>query len=181
MTCKRRHFGEGSSNSLPIYTLHRRDGQTFRGHPNYRGKGPWRDWVWVKYEGYPPTASHIWCFVVLKNMPTGRESLEHGGIVLKDGTYAVVETATLEDSADTNTAFKSDLLTPIYKEGVQIFDDGTVGHRTFYLADTEAFLEPCCVIPDIGGPCNKYFAMEGRNYWAKFFAKWVCDLSLIHI
>lgn len=168
-------FGEGSSNSLPIYTLHRRDGQIFRGHPNYRGKGPWRDWVWVKYEGYPPTASHIWCFVVLKNMPTGRESLEHGGIVLKDGTYAVVETATLEDSADTNTAFKSDLLTPIYKEGVQIFDDGTVGHRTFYLADTEAFLEPCCVIPDIGGPCNKYFAMEGRNYWAKCFAKWVCD------
>ena len=31
------------------------------------------------------------------------------------------------------------------------------------------------MIPDIGGPCNKYFAMEGRNYWAKCFAKWVCD------
>ena len=34
---------------LPIFTCHRRKGQTFRGHPNYRGKGPWRDWVWVNW------------------------------------------------------------------------------------------------------------------------------------
>ena len=38
----------GITDSLPIYTCHRRDGQMFRGHPNYRGKGPWRDWAWVR-------------------------------------------------------------------------------------------------------------------------------------
>ena len=31
------------------------------------------------------------------------------------------------------------------------------------------------MIPGIGGPCNKYFAMEGRNYWPKCFANWVRD------
>ena len=31
--------------SLPIYTVHQCQGQTFRSHPNYRGKGPWKDWV----------------------------------------------------------------------------------------------------------------------------------------
>ena len=31
--------------SMPIYTCHRRNGQTFCGHPHYRGKGPWKDWV----------------------------------------------------------------------------------------------------------------------------------------
>jgi hypothetical protein len=33
--------------NLPIYTSHHRTGMVFRGHPNYHGKGPWRDWVWI--------------------------------------------------------------------------------------------------------------------------------------
>ena len=32
---------------LEICTLHQRGDQVFRAHPNYRGKGPWRDWAWV--------------------------------------------------------------------------------------------------------------------------------------
>ena len=34
---------------LPIFTYHRRGEHIVRGHPNYRGKGPWRDWVWVDW------------------------------------------------------------------------------------------------------------------------------------
>ena len=169
-------LGEDHKDSLPFWTCHRRNGQIFRGHPNYRGKGPWRDWVWVDYgKGCGPTACHIWCFVVLENMPIGRDTLQHGGIALKNGTCAIVETAVLEPKNDSNTGFDSDILTPIYKGELEIKEDGTVGQRTFYLADTEAIMEPCCAIPDIGGPCNKYFIVQGRNYWSEKFLNWVKD------
>ena len=39
-----------ATESMEIYTCHWRNGQTFRGH--YRGKGPWKDWVWVDWVGY---------------------------------------------------------------------------------------------------------------------------------
>ena len=42
---------------LEIFTEHTRDGTIFRGHPNYRGSGPWRDWVlvdWGEASGHQP-------------------------------------------------------------------------------------------------------------------------------
>ena len=33
------------SYTLDIFTEHSRDGVMFRGHPNHRGTGPWKDWV----------------------------------------------------------------------------------------------------------------------------------------
>jgi hypothetical protein len=160
------------TDSLAICTLHRRKGHKFRGHPNFRGKGPWRDWVWIDWgAGYGRLPSHIWCFVELKQMPTGRQKLEHGGIVLKDGVFAVVEATTLDCEEE---IVKSDLLTPYLKE-VEVDEDGTVQNRTFYLADTEAFLEPCCVIPDLGGPSNRCFVVKPRDQWAGEFIRWVQD------
>ena len=34
---------------LEILTRHRRNGTTFRGHPNFRGQGPWKDWAVVDW------------------------------------------------------------------------------------------------------------------------------------
>ena len=34
-------------------------------------------------------------------------------------------------------------------------------------------MDPCCVIPDIGGPANRYFVVQPRNSWAGLFVKWV--------
>ncbi len=159
--------------SLPINTCHKRDDQIFRGHPNYWGKGPWKDWVWVNWgggEGKLPC--HIWCFVTLQDLPLRGGHLEHGGVQLKDGVYAVVECATLEtDEAEIG---RSDLMMPIDKE-VDFDDDGFVSKRTFYLADVEAFYGPCCVIPDIGGPKNRYFVVKPRSEWAGDFTKWLMD------
>lgn len=156
---------------LQICTCHKRDGQTFRGHPNYLGKGPWRDWVMVNWgPAYGKLPAHIWCFVVLPSgLPEGRNKLSHGGIDLKKGVFAVVETATKDTSDDT----KSDLFTPYLKD-VEI-TNGIVGERHFFLADTEAFDSPCCMIPDIGGPCNRYFLVTSRSEWANEFVKWVED------
>ena len=63
---------------------------------------------------------------------------------------------------------------PFLKE-VEIGADGKVKSRTFYLADTEAFVGPCCAVPDIGGPTNRYFVVKPRNEWADGFLKWVKD------
>ena len=39
------------SEYLEICTWHKRGDQIFRGHPNYRGKGGWKDWVWINWGG----------------------------------------------------------------------------------------------------------------------------------
>ena len=159
-------------NTLQIFTCHRRDGQIFRGHPNYRGKGPWKDWAWIDWgPGYGRLPSHIWCFVRLDHMPTGRNTIHYGGIRLTDGVFAVAETAKEEEiTAD----WKSELITPILKE-VQLDADKSVEKRNFYLADTEAIMDPACVIPDLGGATNRYFVVMPRNQWAKEFVKWVIE------
>jgi hypothetical protein len=105
-------------------------------------------------------------------MPTGRNSIEHGGISLKDGVFAVVEVGNLEAAAQEEV--QSDLMLPILKD-VVVDAEGLVEKRTFYLADTEAFEDPCCVIPDIGGPTNRYFVVQPRNEWANLFVAWVAD------
>ena len=156
---------------LQIATCHKRNGQVFRGHPNYRGKGPWKDWVMVDWAGYGELPSHIWCFVILENMPEGRNTIHYGGIPLKDGVFAVVETTILEE--DNEIYGQSDLMTPYLKNEIVVNESGSVTDRTFYLADTEAFLDPCCMIPDLGGPSNRYFRVLPRNQWAKKFTEWV--------
>jgi hypothetical protein len=63
---------------------------------------------------------------------------------------------------------------PVLKE-VEIGADGKVKNRTFYLADTEAFVGPYCAVPAIRGPTNRYFVVKPRNEWTDEFLKWVKD------
>jgi hypothetical protein len=84
----------------------------FHAHPNYRGKGAWKDWAVIDWgPGYGQLPCHLHAFIKLDDMPTGSNRLEIGGIVLKDGIYAVVEEAKLDD-ADLG---KSDLFVPFLK------------------------------------------------------------------
>ncbi len=160
--------------SLPIYTCHRRDGQIFRGHPNFRGKGPWRDWVWVDWgRGYGRLPCHIWCFIVIKGCPSSGRKAEYGGVTLEDGTYAVVESTELENQSV--EVGKSDLMMPVRKDVTLNEKGDDVLKRHFYLADTEAFSDPCCTIPDIGGPPNRYFVVKPRSQWANIFIQWIQD------
>jgi hypothetical protein len=56
----------GEENPLGIFTMHRRKDQIFRGHRDFRGKGPWQDWDWVNWgAGWGCLPCHIWCFVVI--------------------------------------------------------------------------------------------------------------------
>ena len=160
------------AHELSIFTRHKRDGVTFHGHPNYRGQGPWKDWVMVNWVGYGRLPCHINCFVDLQGIPGGA-SIQYGGVVLKNCVYAVVESATVED--DDEEVKKADLLVPYLKEVKGLDLDGGVTGRQFYLAETEAFVKPCAVVPDIGGACNRYFLVKSRDDWHKEFIAWVED------
>ena len=157
--------------SLPIFTRHKRGAQIFHGHPNYRGKGPWKDWVVVDWGAHGDSPCHISCFVVLQGLPDRGEVINHGGINVKDGVYAVVESAQLEN--DENELKRSDLFVPIRKSVTGFDGDGKVTSRIFYLANTEAFLWPCACIPDVGGPTNRYFMVKPRTDWPKEFIKFL--------
>jgi hypothetical protein len=58
------------------------------------------DWAVIdRGPGYGLLPCHLHAFIQLDDMPTGSNRPEYGGIVLKDGIYAVVEEAKLDDAA----------------------------------------------------------------------------------
>ena len=97
--------------------------------------------------------------MVLEGMPTGRNAINYGGCNVKYGTYAVVETGKLERSQVESN--RSEILQSFNKE-VGLDEAGKVTQRHFLLADTDAILGPCAVVPDIGGPPNRYFVVQPR-------------------
>ncbi|NJL56628.1 hypothetical protein HC928_16790 [bacterium] len=153
---------------MPILAEHRRNGIMFRGHPNYRGKGIWRDWVMVRWqEGDFP--AQIWCFVDLTNIPDG-DAVQVGDLKVDKGMYAVVECTTV----DVNDEAISDLWIPITTVVNRLSNRGEVLERKYYLADVEAFVGPLCVIPNIGAkPSCKYLMMKSRDKWADDFIQWI--------
>ena len=156
---------------LAILTRHRRNGIIFHGHPNFRGQGPWKDWVVVDWGSeFGRLPCHIHCFVRIDGLPP-RLKVDCGGVWLKDGVFAVVEATSMVQ--DQNEIAKSDLFVPLVKEVQHINKDGEVDGRKFYLADTEAFVRACAVIPDIGGPPNSYFMVKRRPEWHKEFISWI--------
>jgi hypothetical protein len=158
---------------LPIFTAHKRGDQMFRAHPNYRGKGPWRDWVWVNWGQEGRLPCHIWCFVVLEGLQSRRNAPDFGGIKLnRDGVYAVVECSQIETCEQ--EIGRSSILLPIRKT-VDLDSAGNVSNRHYFLADTDAFVKPCSVVADIGGPPNRYFVVKSRTMWANDFQRWLRD------
>lgn len=156
---------------LCIRGEHTRNGVTFRGHPRYRD-AHWRDWAlfdWATDKEAPAEPVHIWCFVVLNGLPlTAKErkkkKMIHGNCHLDNGVYAVVECASFVLGND--SVPKSRLYTPIVKELAVDGRHSASRKRRFYLADTEAIVEPLYVIPDIGceNGCS-YFSVKSRYEW----------------
>lgn len=169
---------EEDTYDMPIYTEHTRNGMVFRGHPNFRRNGPWRDWAMINWgdpddEGYGDLPCQIWCFVTLNGLDDaldGALGRKYGGIYLEDGTYAVVETGRWDDDED--EICMSDLFQPFFK----VLGSGDKKRR-FYLADVDAIVAPMCVVPDIGchGRKNRYFQVQPRAKWSDLFVGWLED------
>ena len=159
----------GQEHELQIFTSHKRGSQMWRGHPNYRGKGHWRDWAWVDYGVDGEFCCHIWCFVAVPRIP-GRGRLEYGTTWLEEGTFAVVETSKVGKPLEGERV--SELLMPLNKDA-HIDSTGHVTKKIFSLANTSAFTAPACVVADIGGPPNRYYVVEPRDRWGDIFIDWL--------
>ena len=125
----------------------------------------WGDW------GSLP--SHIWCFVDLEALNLDIPKIEFGGVMVKPGMCAVVETAILEENNGDESIQTEGLHTPILKDDVVADADGFVKKWVFYLVDAAAFEEPCCIVPDIGGPMNSHFVVCPRREWMSVFTMWL--------
>ena len=102
-------------------------------------------------------------------MPIGKQRLQFGGVVLEDGVYAMVEVGEYQEGEP----LPSDLFLPLTVE-VDGFDaDGDVKARRFYLANTDAIVGTCAVVPNIGGAKNAYFQVKPRQDWSDLFVAWL--------
>jgi hypothetical protein len=168
---------------LPICAEHNRRGQIFRAHPNYRGKGPWRDWVMVEWTTgeYP---AQIWGFLDLSELPAGVSVALQNGTVVQQGVWAVIESYNYSDSEQQGTDDvdldrmirnrRSEIFTPIIldTDGIDADGEPDPSHRKFYLVDVDTFKRPLVVIPNIGTKCE-YLMMTPRDQWGLDFARWV--------
>ena len=165
------------TSELEIRTQHLRKGQYFRGSPKYRDEF-WRDWALIDW-GDETIPGQIWCFVVVEGVDAAAGvPMYHGGIEVKDGTYAVVESA--PTSTDLVDIEMSDLFMPIEKEVEVVGTQNRAWRRRFYLADVEALHEPIAVVPNIGAKSKRSFFMVTQRYrWVEIFKAWlVLELGL---
>ena len=140
----------------------------FRSHPNYRGKGHWRDWVMIQWEmgDYP---AQIWAFVDLSALPEGYEVELDEETVLSNNTYAIVESALFVEEEDP----LSEIWIPVHFNETTVDPHGRVQQRKYYVVDVESFQEPLVVIPNIGGPQTEYLMMRPRSKWSDDFMEWL--------
>ena len=75
---------------------------------------------------------------------------------IQPAIYGTVESAQYDKERENEVQLE--LMVPITKEVGQM-TDGQVTKLMFYLANTDAFLMPLAVIPNIGGPANSYLAV----------------------
>lgn len=152
---------------LQVFTEHTRSGQIFRAHPNYRGKGVWRDWVMIQWqEGNFP--AQIWGYLDLTAMPDGCSVKVDENNVVVSGVYAVIESALYVDEEDP----WSDIFVPLQLDTMAVTDDGHLKTRKFYIVDVETFKDPIVVIPNIGS-IDQYLLMKPRREWAEDFIAWL--------
>ena len=154
---------------IPICAEHCRGHQIFWSHPNYRGKGSWRDWVMIDWERHGEYPAQIWGFIDLLGLPEGMLVSLMNGTKVRKGVWAVIESCNFVNQVEERGIFKHIIL-----ETEENDDEGypNTDHRKFYLVDVDTFKSPVVVIPNIGTKCE-YLMMNPREKWAEDFKSWL--------
>jgi hypothetical protein len=160
-------------NKVTLRTKHTRDGTIFRASFDYRGH-IWRDWVIVDWGRDGKLPNKLWGFVDFRGLPANlprHSQINFGGIAnIQPSICAIVEAAELSPEVEGDVPCA--LFTRLHTE-VGGMRDGYVSKMKFYLADAEAFTNPCIVVPNLGGQSNSYFWVQNRDSWAEGFTLWL--------
>ena len=156
---------------IHVFAEHKRDSIVFRAHPQFMGKGLWRDWVMIKWQSgdFP---AQIWGFLDLTNLPEGDSFPLSDGTKVTKGLWAIVESCFYKKK-DPNEP-SSDLFHHLVLETLQNNQDGSVRRRKFYVVDVESFKNPIVVIPNVGTK-KDYIMMEPRDNWPNQFIRWLMN------
>ena len=77
--------------TLKMDSVHTKGDQIFCGHGSFHGK-PWQDWALIYWGLDRKLPAKIWGFIDLSALSI-YNCHSYGGILLKPGTYAVIESA----------------------------------------------------------------------------------------
>jgi hypothetical protein len=153
---------------IPICAEHCRGGQMFRSHPNYRGKGPWRDWVMIDWGQDGDFPGMIWGFIDLVDViPAGNSVMLSNGTSVQKGVWAVIESCFHKDADEVGEIFQHIIL-----ECESMNAEGVPTRRKFYLVDVETFKSPLVVIPNVGTK-SEYLLMTPKTQWPTDFENWI--------
>jgi hypothetical protein len=156
---------------VPICAEHKRGGIMFRSHPNYRGKGPWRDFVMIAWDSgdYP---AQIWGYLDLSALPPALSVPLSEGLDVHQGVWAVIESYNYVALNDNDR--QSEIFKPIILDTYDVGDDGVpdTSVRKYYLVDVSSFMRPLVVIPNIGTQCE-YLMMTPKVQWGEDFRNWL--------
>ena len=172
---------ETSGGSFQIRSMHKRNGQIYRGHPNFRNSGQWKDWVLVDWGGDEPEPAHVWCFMAVSGLPVSkkkrnkhRERLQNGHTVMRNGVYAVAEIAAWSEKPLNSRLFRR-----LTMEMASNAAGSRSRRRRFYLISVEQFVGPCCVVPDLGSKNKRdFFQVKNRDNWASLFQQIMYDEAI---
>ena len=160
--------------TLTVHSEHSRKGVMFRSHPNYRKKGPWRDWVMIRWGGgHGDVPALIWGYITitkLDQLPRKKfpSHLWGGTSVSTNGTYAIIESTIWTEQVEPDALFREVRLDCRWNWVGNVRQL----HRKFLLVDVEAFKDPVVVIPNQGTK-DRYFVMTPRMQWSEQFMSWL--------
>ena len=158
---------------VPLHSTYTRDSIIFRGAFDYRDH-IWRDWVVVDWGRDGKLPNKIWGFVDLRELPANlprNSQINCGGLSnLSPSICAIVESTELSPHVDGDV--DCEIFTRLQTE-VAGMTDGYVSKFKYYLADVEAFVDPCIVVPNLGGITNSYYWVQNRGEWAESFVSWL--------
>ena len=121
--------------TLKMYSVHTRGDQIFRGHGYFCGK-PWQDWALIDWGLDGKLPAKIWGFLDLSALSV-YNCPSYGGILLKPGTYAVIESAVWVEDKELTSLLE--VFIPIMLD-VALITNNQVTKQNFFQADVEAMV-----------------------------------------
>ena len=167
----------GQLNSIPCHTQWTTsEGQIYRAHPNYRGKGEWYDTVLIDWGPDGVVPALVCSFIDLRLLPEDSQFEFGDSLVEEPGFYALVHSFKNPlnhlynaDEHDAMSVYLFENSTLFEYQSLLVDNEGV---PQLFLARMDAITGPCFSINHFGGEEHGYLLMKRRrSEWADCFSE----------